>query len=89
MAFTVKPLEWIEDIPLGERTRRRYVAHTIFGSISVVRDMGGDWTYQWCFDEKYDEGKVRCDSLVDAQTRAEEFYLNRLLPALEIAHSDE
>lgn len=80
--YVIRPLEWE-----GYATDR-FSAATIFGNITIMRDFDG-WSYSWCFDEIYDEGRVRCDSRDDVFAEAEAFYLSRLIPALAPAPSKE
>ncbi len=74
--YTIKPLVW-EQSPHGDWT-----AHTIFGSFYVRCDYG-TWAWEYCIDEYYDEGRYETESAETGKRAAEEFYLSRLLPALD------
>ena len=57
-------------------------AQTPFGSYSVDLDVGGKLQLRWCFDEYYDEGSERVDSVEDGKARAQKDWDNRVAPIL-------
>ena len=77
--YTIKPLAWKREVrEWGDAPRTRYSAGTVFGSMYYKAN---GWGY--CFDEYYDENDLPAKSLAEAKKAAKEFYLNKLLEALE------
>lgn len=52
---------------------------------NVERNSDGTAAWRYCVDEFYDEGECACTSIEEGKQQAEEWYLARLLPALEEA----
>ena len=82
--YRIKPLEWHD----SNRENWQYSSTTtVLGGMKVefVTSYGppGFWRWGYCFDEYYDEDVNDCDSLEDGKAKAEEFYLSRILSALE------
>lgn len=82
-AYRIKPLGW--KLVRRDADGEWWTAPTVFGSIDVEEDPSWHARFSWryCFDEYYDEGRHDCESIEDGKRQAEEFYLSRLLPALE------
>lgn len=79
--YEIKPLAW-------EQTRDGdWFAPTIFNQLDVRNnsdpDEEPDWRFRYCVDEFYDEGNERVESADAGKARAQEWYLERLMPALE------
>jgi len=60
-----------------------HVCQTVFGSIRIERIMG-QWKWNYCFAEYYDEDSGFCDTPEEGRKKMEEMYLSRLLPALNL-----
>lgn len=82
--YTLKPLEWL---PSGPEQPGCCVC-TVFGFMNIDPVENG-YEFRWCFDEYYDEGLERFDSLEAAKQRAQEFYESRILPALNEVQDEE
>ena len=81
--YRIKPLEWedYEDSDGLDSAR----APSIFSEIYVIQDEPGVFHWRYCVDEYYDEGSESCESIEDGKAKAQAWYLNRLLPALDAA----
>jgi len=77
--YKIKPLDWIR----ANNLKSTYSVYTIFGNMRVEYIGEGLYRWSYCFDEYYDEGWFDVDSLEEAKSEAEKFYLTRLLDALE------
>ena len=77
--YRIRPLPWECVRPAGhEDGEWWYAPNTIFGMIQVYEN---HWSY--CVDEYYDEGGGKCESCQDGMSKAEEWYVSRLMPAIE------
>lgn len=86
--YRVIPLRWECHRPTDHEDGEWWSAATIFGrfSFQVMYDTNlREHLWRYCFDEVYDEGNRTCDSIEDGKRQAEAYYLERLLPALEVA----
>ena len=83
--YRLKPLEWRQIRDSNHEDGEWWTASTVFGSLDVESECGG-FLWRYCFDEYYDEGRHNCGSVNEGKGAAERFYLERILPALEVVH---
>jgi hypothetical protein len=79
--YRIRPLDW----KLFHSPNEHWSAFSVFGTIEVGIKDNDDFYWKYCFDEFYDEKTSFCESIPDGKAKAEAFYLERLLPALEAA----
>lgn len=78
--YTIKTLDWQ---PISLDRDIGISVDTIFGSMRVEREHGGQYEWSYCFDEYYDEDSGYVDSETEAVNYLESLYYSRLLHALE------
>lgn len=81
-SYRIKPLEWRQLRGTEHEDGEWWTADTVFGSIEVER-WCGSWCWRYCFAEYYDEARHGCNSIADGKAEAEEFYLERIMQALD------
>jgi len=87
----IKKITWEEMPDWRDNNESEFRFSSIFGSITVRRswryednqDIPDGYSWDYCFDEFYDEASHCCESYEDGKQKAEVFYLSRLMPALE------
>lgn len=83
MTYKIKPLKWKRAAPEGY-----WQAESIFGELFIRQPSLGvrrSWAFKYCVDEYYDRGTIDAASFRDAKEKANKWYLERLMPALEEA----
>jgi hypothetical protein len=77
--YTIAPLKWVH---AGDNVGSFSVAHTVLGAIAVITDDDGQVRWQHSFEDDQYGSSTACETLQEAFLKAEEFYVNWLLPAL-------
>ena len=86
--YKIRPLKWTKNF---QDWQQEYSAEVPFGSFTVSRyrescnldHPWGEWRWEYCFSENYDEGGNLCKNARDGKLEAEKYWLKRLLPALK------
>lgn len=86
-AYTIRPLKWEHS---KKKDSDEWSASTIFCTVYVHRWKDEDnrwtsWKFSYCIDEYYNEEQIDVDSAEDGKTKAEDWYLGLLMPALSAA----
>lgn len=53
------------------------------GSYSIRANGRGSFYVSYCFDEYYDEGEFEVETIEEAKNKAQENFVQRILPCLE------
>lgn len=85
--YAIKPLEWTHTKTDDDES---WCANTVFCELQVKRNSweSGDgswsaWRFKYCRDEYYNEHTEQVDSAEDGKAKAEKWYHETLMPALD------
>jgi hypothetical protein len=86
--YKIKPLEWKivdHDYPDMEKL---YKAITPICYFEIEKWKDGEWIYQYCFDEYYDDGAGGCLNLQDGKNACEKIWVAKLEKCLILEESN-
>lgn len=83
--YTIAPLAWVPARTAGEPLGEWWIADTIFGEVWVRTHEDGTihWSAWIGNDGEGPDGNGPCSSIADGKRQAEEWYVAKLLPALQ------
>lgn len=87
--YVIAPLVWESRNDHDFKTEHHW-ADSPFGTLhvdEVIREEGDEngpkeYKFSYCVDEFYDEGSEQVESIDDGKKRAEQFLIDRIMPAL-------
>lgn len=86
-AYIIKPLIWSGEDPVfdsnNQYSTKGYYAKVPMGSYSINANSRGRFDVSYCFDEYYDEGEFEAETIEEAKNKAQEDFIQRILPSLE------
>lgn len=85
--YEIKPLSWNGVEPVYNEKENcsegGYYCIVPFGSYSIEAKYHGGFVVRYCFDEYYNEGEFEAETVEEAKNKAQEDFIQRILPALE------